>query len=296
MSKLRETRRMALAAVGTAVALGALATSAQAATTTATYTCRYPLLGFQPVTAIVEANLPETAEVGVPTAPIDVTTTLLLGGDTAIGFSLFEPATIEGTINTGLSIGPVSVNVVAPVPVGGIEPDPGPVNLSGVGQIPAIEFSEAGPVAVALTNVSMNLTARDAAGEPIPLPPVRDVVQSDDDPNTFDVRCVLAPEGQNTSLGSIAVGGAIVPGAPVVSGVFGPKLIAGVGGTVQLRGSALGKVTKVTVGTKPARILARSAKSLIIAAPPQPAGSYPVVATNAKGSSAPVTATYVKRR
>lgn len=77
---------------------------------------------------------------------------------------------------------------------------------------------------------------------------------------------------------------AVVDG-PKVTGVSGGPVLAGFGGLIAIRGTKLGGLKSVKVGTRTAATLLASSTQIIAFAPAQPKGSYDVTVTTQKGSA-----------
>ncbi|MFA9269890.1 MAG: fibronectin type III domain-containing protein [Baekduiaceae bacterium] len=72
------------------------------------------------------------------------------------------------------------------------------------GETPSLTFSQTGIVNITVDKLDLNITAKRADGSFIVLPPVVPV-DSDGNPNTFDVPCVLNPADQNKTLQNINI-------------------------------------------------------------------------------------------
>lgn len=299
MSTLRETRRIALASLVATAALAGAASSAQAATTTLNLSCKFPLLGIQPVTLQVDATLPPNVDPGVPTEPFDLVEKITLGGNVSEGAPLFNGATVEGDARTTGTVafnGSV-ISLSTPGSFGPIAPPeaPAPIVVDTTASVPSLTFDDPGTAKFSITGLSLNLTWRDPAGDVIELPALRTdvdgnpVTDSDGDPATTDVYCKV-DAGQDGFLGDIIVNGPVV-GLPTITAVSGAKPKAGVGGSVVVKGTNLGTTTQVTVDGAPATFT-KQGKNLKVQLPALAAGDHQLVVTNDKGASAPTTVTY----
>ncbi|MBJ7472308.1 MAG: fibronectin type III domain-containing protein [Solirubrobacteraceae bacterium] len=205
---LSSSARRALLASATAVAAFGLASSAQAASTTLTYQCKYPILGTEPLSVAFNLDLPDSWQPGLPTPPFAISAVASAGGDTTSGLQLIEGlASLEGVALASTSVelpegGSLKVKVPMKVEKLSLQvPFPDPLVLSAAGESPSLTFEEFGRARFLLDQLQFNLTARDAAGDPIILPPPTrviggqplppEVTYADADPETFDVFCKL---------------------------------------------------------------------------------------------------------
>ncbi len=73
--KSREARKLAIAGIASAAALGVVAAPASAVTTELNYQCKYPLIGVKALKLTVDLDIPATWPAGVATAPFKVNAT-----------------------------------------------------------------------------------------------------------------------------------------------------------------------------------------------------------------------------
>lgn len=297
MSHFRDARQLTLAGATAALAFGALASSAAAATVSNTYTCKFPLIGTQGATLAVSADFPASVQAGDLIPSTAVTSEVTFSSVVSDGLSLIDGiASADGTITTTAKLttpdgGVVTINLPGEIAATALDPMPNPLGVGTTVQSPAITIDTPGTATIAIQSFALNLTIRNASGDVIQLPPPSGTVDSDGNPDTFDVNCVLSPADQNAQLASIAILGGPVVGAPTISNVVGPKPKAGVGGQVSVKGTGLASTTSVSVGGT-AATFAVQGKQLKVQLPALPAGSYPLVVTNGSGASAPTTVTY----
>jgi hypothetical protein len=203
---LTHARKGALVGAVAAIALGASAGGAQAASKTLTYNAQFPLVGSQPVTATTTGTIPAVVKAGKPIAPLTVKTKLAFGGDTPAFFALIGASSVEGAANVAYKVSGPGVDLTMAVPQTisstTLPAYPGAVTLNATGQTPTLTFPK-GRYTVSQVGVGLNLLAREATGTPIAdIPPAVGGVDSDGDPNTFDVALSLNPTTQNTVLGT----------------------------------------------------------------------------------------------
>lgn len=210
MSRIsRDARRLAGASVLALAALGAAGPAAHAADATLNYQCTYPLIGTQPLKVAISASIPQNWAVGQKTDAFAIKAVATPGGDTANGLGLVLAKSLEGSASAGAVItapGMATGGLKLKVPIA-IEkysvPASGALVLNATGATPALQFQQPGVAKITLNDLNLNLTARDAAGAPIQLPPVG--TDSDGDPNTFDVNCTLSPTSQSPLLATLSL-------------------------------------------------------------------------------------------
>ncbi len=231
--KLNTRARKALLAAGVsalAAGLGTAASPAQAASLSLNYTCSYPLIGAQPLKVDIDAGIPATIPVNEPSGAFDITATATTGGNTWTGLNLVGAKTIEGAATAAAQVaapGGLNLPVNVPITIGktDVPATNQPLTLTATGQTPSLTFTQEGSGTITVGNLNLNMTARDASGTPINLPPVG--TDSDGDPGTFDVACT-PDAGQNQTLATFTVTGdggggtdnpPTAPGAPTASNV-----------------------------------------------------------------------------
>lgn len=214
----REAARLATAGALAAAALGAAASSAQAAQLTLDYQCKYPLVGAQPLKIKIDAAIPNAWVVDKTTNPFTIDADATAGGSTAKALQLIGAQTLEGVATAGATLkNPNGSSLKLKVPIAITNwTSPGPVltpplELDATGATPPVFFDSPGTASVTVDSLVLNLTARNATGQALPLQPVTTdldgapVTPSDSDPGTFDVPCKLDPTSQSTKLADIAV-------------------------------------------------------------------------------------------
>lgn len=228
-------RRLAGAGVLAVAALGAAGPAANAADATFNYSCNYPLIGTQPLKVAVNASIPQKVNVGDRTTPFAITATATPGGDTLAGLRTVLAASLEGSVSASATLnvpGADGLDLDVPINIASQSvPSSGGLSLAATGQTPALSFPRAGLASVALGDLTLNLTAKTASGEPIQLPPVG--TDSDGDPNTFDVSCTLDPAAQSKLLSTITVASSSDP-----SDSSAPSTPGGVSGSAESSSTA----------------------------------------------------------
>lgn len=219
MSRMsRDARKLAFAGLATAAALGAGASSAQAAKLSLNYQCKYPLIGAQPLKVDIDAAIPSTWAVNKLTNPFTISVSASAGGSTAKGLQLIGVRSLEGVAQADASlITPDGFDQDLSVPIAitnwssSTATLTSPINLKATGVTPPVLFDTKGNAKVTVDKLQMNLTARNASGQALPLQPVttdldgKAITPADSNPATFDVPCKLDPASQSTKLADITV-------------------------------------------------------------------------------------------
>ncbi|MDO9353585.1 MAG: hypothetical protein Q7T55_07810 [Solirubrobacteraceae bacterium] len=198
-------RGLALAGVSS-VAIAGAAAPAQAASKTLNYSCTYPYVDVQPLSAAIEAAIPDTIASGTASPAYDISAVATAGGDTSVAVATIGAKTIEGVTNAKSTVNAtgqtVPLDVPITVPQQAVAPS-GDLIINAAGSTPSITLTSPGPATITVDSIALNLTARNSSGTAITLPPV--VAQdSDGDPSTFDVPCTT-DAGQDTTLASVNV-------------------------------------------------------------------------------------------
>ncbi len=209
MSLMSLGARKTLAAAGvTALAAMAAAAPANAATLTQTYKCTYPLIGERGLTVNIDAAIPATWQTGTPTPPFAISASAEADLGTYQGLDLIGANKISGTSKASSTVTAPNFTLPVQVPIAIPEvtkPAAPPLRFEGLtGETPSLTFTQAGNVGITVDKLDLNIRAKRADGSAIVLPPVVPV-DSDGDPNTFDVPCVLDPAGQNKTLQTVVV-------------------------------------------------------------------------------------------
>ncbi len=298
--KSREAGKLAVAGVAALAAFGTAASSAQAAKLTQNYQCKYPLIGVQPLKIDIDAAIPTSWQVGEATDPFVINAVAAAGGSTAGAIQLLGAATLEGSSKASASITlPTGSKLSLKVPIGIANwtksgaTVPNPLVLNAQGSTPSLTFDDLGKASVSVDAISLNLTARNAAGQAIPLVPVtKDLdgnafAQSDSDPSTFDVPCKL-DAGQPTTLTSFNItengnpsNDTSAPGTP--GGLRGTSTATSTSLSWNASSDNVG-VTSYEVSKGGAVIATVNKTSVTVPATPSSSSSYSVVAIDAAGN------------
>ncbi|MEN0014292.1 MAG: DUF6801 domain-containing protein, partial [Solirubrobacteraceae bacterium] len=168
---------------------------------TLNYSCLYPyLLDPQPLQVDIDAVIPDSVQVGVPTGQFTINVKATAGGDTSSAIGLISASSISGTSSAvstvyapGItSTGKLAIKVPITVPQQKVTTT-GDITLNATGKTPSLTFPQAGSLKITVDSIKLLLKAQDASGTDIPNIDNPDgVPPSDSDPLTFDVSCTLA--------------------------------------------------------------------------------------------------------
>lgn len=205
--QLRSARLVkALAAAGAASLVGALvvvfagAGPAQATNVTLnlTYTCQFPLIGSSDISVTVNADLPDSATVGVATPQFSFSADVEVPANAAEGLILVGGTTVSGTAtaDSTLTNGSDSLDLQVPltIPSTPVPATAQAFTVHSTGSAPSVMLKNAGTATITVGDVDTKLTALTAAGQPTSL-------------GTFDAPCTL-DAGQNNVLATFPVNAA----------------------------------------------------------------------------------------
>ncbi|MFF2963307.1 DUF6801 domain-containing protein [Streptomyces sp. NPDC057963] len=207
----------AVLAVGVGVAGSGVAT-ARPVSRTLHYTCNFPVIGGQPVTVQVNADVPRSDTVGVPTGPfpIDVVATvssLFTKGLNFLGAHSVE-GTAQGNVNVAAPQGDFSVGIPFTIPNTTV-PASGSFRVPVTGSAPSLRFTRPGTGRLTAGDINLHLAARDANGNPtlgkLDLPCTLDNGQNDVI-ESFDVKPQPAATPTSTTVTAPASSGRATSG------------------------------------------------------------------------------------
>jgi len=178
--KLRNTnpggRILAPAMAAAALMSGAGSVMAAPVTTNLQFTCPFPLIGDQPISAEISADIPTSATVGTALPAFAVTAMTLVNEDSRTGLKLVGSETVEGTaVNTNQIITAgrtVEQTVTLTIPPSPIPSESGPFTVPADGQAPEFMFTDQdiGNAEIRVGGLTLNLVARTANGDIAPAP------------------------------------------------------------------------------------------------------------------------------
>lgn len=200
----------ALGTAGCAVLAGAGPASAQPVSQALRYTCDVPMLGDEPFTARIDADIPESVAVGEPSRAFPITARTTVDGDLTPWLDRLEVTSVEGTVRARIGVrapqGERQVTVPLHVARTGV-PESGPFDVAAHGTAPSLTFSAPGGARIAVGAIDLHVIGRKANGE------VR---------GELDVPCTL-DGGQSGVVGTFQVTGAAPgPTTPAQPGATAP--------------------------------------------------------------------------
>ncbi len=218
----------AVALVGSVGGFGAGPAAADSAPLMLRYTCSFPLIGSQPMTASIVWNASDTHVVGQATPRLPVNASATIGLTVRQGLNLVGATSVEGTADaTAVVVAPqgdISVTEPLNVPVTGV-PTSGSLTVRASGTMPSLVFSRPGNAKITVGGLTLHFTPRDGSGGTTVVGEV-------------NAPCTLNP-GQNDVLASFqilpAVGGPTASGMPGTpkAGTVGPSASASARATVR---------------------------------------------------------------
>ncbi|MBQ0834186.1 choice-of-anchor D domain-containing protein [Marinobacter sp.] len=178
--KLRNTnprgRMLAPALAAAALMSGAGSALASPVSTNLQFTCPFPLIGDQPISAEISADIPTNATVGTPLPAFAVSAMTLVNEDSRTGLKLVGSETVEGSaINTNQIITAsrtVEQTVTLTIPPSPIPSESGAFTVPANGQAPEFTFTDQdiGNAEIRVGSLTLNLVARTANGDIAPAP------------------------------------------------------------------------------------------------------------------------------
>lgn len=183
---------------------GAPALAAQPVSSTLAYTCT----GY-PITMRIEADIPSSARVGVPTPEFEVGAVTTVGAAAVQGARLLGVRTIEGTGQAKITVdapqGDIPVTVAGTIPKTSV-PASGSAALRTTGVVPSLRFTRPGRGKITVGDLVLHIVPRDARGNLTVL-------------GKLDLTCKLN-SGQNNVLASFEIVNPTT--GPTTSGPAGP--------------------------------------------------------------------------
>lgn len=186
-------------------AVGAGVATARPVSLTLHYTCDFPVINGQRVTVQVDADVPSSHTVGVPTQPFPIEVVATVSDLFTTGLNLLGAHSIEGTaegnVNVAAPQGAFSVSIPFTIPDTTI-PASGSFRVPATGVAPSLRFTRQGKGQLTAGDINLHLAARDADGNPtlgkLDLPCTLDNGQNDVI-ESFDIRPQPAATATTTS-------------------------------------------------------------------------------------------------
>ncbi|GGP57699.1 DUF6801 domain-containing protein [Streptomyces melanogenes] len=183
-----------------------------------TYECKFPLIGADPLKVAITAELPASIPVNTQTGAIRIDALSTVSARAAQGLGLVGAKSVEGIASASATVnlpGGDQLDVGLDTTVAKAEvPSPArDFDVKAAGAAPSLSFRRPGAATIDVNALTLKLTARDAAGKVVQLPPYGDV---------FEAPCALKPADQNKTLHRFTVTGADptgpTPTAPTPTG------------------------------------------------------------------------------
>ncbi|WP_372463825.1 DUF6801 domain-containing protein [Streptomyces pinistramenti] len=136
------------------------------------YTCSYPLIGDQPMTASVVWNASHTHVVGRPTPRSPISTSATVSSTITQSLRMAGAATVEGTAAVNAVVaspqGEIPISMRLKVPVTKV-PGSGSLTVKASGTLPSLVFHRPGAGKAIVGGIAMHILPRDASGGETPL-------------------------------------------------------------------------------------------------------------------------------
>ena len=160
----------AVSAAGAGV-LGAATPAAAAASgpvpITLRYTCSFPIIGSQPMTASILWTDQNTHLVGQATAVTPVNASATVGPLVSQALGVLGATTIDGTADVSSVVtapqGPIGVTVPLGVPVTAV-PGSGPLSVDAHGNLPSMTFKQPGNATITVGEINLHFAPKTAGG------------------------------------------------------------------------------------------------------------------------------------
>ncbi|MCT2592413.1 hypothetical protein LHJ74_21315 [Streptomyces sp. N2-109] len=183
------------------VLLGAGTASAEPASLTQKYACAFPLIGADPIDIEITSDIPATVAVGDFSGKLKINSVTGVSKKAAQALTLVGVKTLEGVATAEASVnlpggGRLHVEVDNTVAKTQLPNPAAAFDVTAKGEAPSIGFDQTGKASIDVNALTLKLTARDAAGKPVQLPPYGDV---------FEAKCTLDPADQNKTLHTFTV-------------------------------------------------------------------------------------------
>jgi hypothetical protein len=197
---------------------GAGVAAAQPVSTTLQYSCVFPVIGAEPITVHLTADIPGSQTVGVPTRPfpvnaVAVVNTDLTGGLRFLGVQMVE-GTAVGSLNVTAPQGTTPATIPFAIPRTAV-PAGGSLSVPVTGTAPSLTFTQPGSAKISAGNINLHLIPEDANGSQILLGPM-------------DLPCTLNG-GRNTLIASFDIQSPLTATSPAPT-TTAPRTTAPAGG------------------------------------------------------------------
>lgn len=164
-------RAAAVVLVAGALSVATAGTSSAAtASLNITYVCEFSITGVHDVPALVTSpDVPDSAAVGVPTAPASHTVTATVSDDIRNTLWWIGGRSVDGTLTTNVAVdnaGTVqNLTATSTIPNTAV-PSSGTFQVVATGTLPSMTLANAGTTTISLGDATLSLTPRYANGDP----------------------------------------------------------------------------------------------------------------------------------
>jgi hypothetical protein len=199
--------------------LGAGTAVAQPVSLTLKYTCSFPVIGNQSLSARISADIPASHTVGEPSHRFAIHAVATVGTTLTQGLGLLGVKTIEGTLDarTQVAAPQGDLGITVPLTIGKTTmPSSGALSIPANGTAPTRTFTKPGRAKITVGDFVAHLVPRNASGDLTVL-------------GKLDVPCTL-DAGQNDVIASFTIGARRTPSAsaaPRTSGTTGTRRATG---------------------------------------------------------------------
>ncbi|TQK51707.1 hypothetical protein FBY35_2123 [Streptomyces sp. SLBN-118] len=186
------------------VTLGGGSASADPVKLSQKYTCKFPIINNDPIEVVITADMPSTMQVGESVPEYDIKAVTAVSQRAAQGLGVLGAVTLEGKATADVNVtlpggdGSLPFKVANTVAKADIPNPAAPFQVTATGKSPGglLTWAKEGTAEFDVTGMKLhNMIARDAAGDPVQLPPNGDEFAAD---------CTL-DAGQSTLLHTMTV-------------------------------------------------------------------------------------------
>lgn len=169
-----------------------------------TYECKFPLIGADSLKVAITAELPASVPVNTQTGAIRIDALSTVSARAAQGLGLVGAKTVEGIASASATVNlpggdQLDVGLDTTVAKADVPAPARDFDVKASGAAPSLSFRRPGSATIDVNAITLKLTARDAAGKVVQLPPYGDV---------FEAPCALKPPDQNKTLHRFTITGA----------------------------------------------------------------------------------------
>jgi hypothetical protein len=156
------------AASGFVGVLGTGTEAAQAATTTLQYTCTFPVIGGEPITARISTDIPTALAAGESSPPFAINAAATVDGNFTFGLRhILGVRIIEGTLDAETSVTAPQGGIGVPVHLSITRtsiPASGSFDIPATGTTPTLTFTKPGSARITAGSFTLHLVPEDVNG------------------------------------------------------------------------------------------------------------------------------------